>query len=102
MVFNRFQLQIIIYLIGICLSFTTALYLIIVIGNFPAVFGGILASIVGAILFRYLYLFIAKTNRKLQRFIDSIKYSDFVLKFSSDDKLDQNFRSEERRVGKEC
>ncbi|EDP95513.1 ATP-binding protein [Kordia algicida OT-1] len=92
MVFNRFQLQIIIYLIGICLSFTTALYLIIVIGNFPAVFGGILASIVGAILFRYLYLFIAKTNRKLQRFIDSIKYSDFVLKFSSDDKLDQNFK----------
>jgi len=92
MVFNRFQLQIIIYLIGICLSFTTALYLIIIIGNFPAVFGGILATIVGIILFRYLYLFIAKTNRKLQRFIDSIKYSDFVLKFSSDDKLDKNFK----------
>jgi nitrogen fixation/metabolism regulation signal transduction histidine kinase len=92
MVFNRFQLQIIIYLIGICLSFTIALYLVIVIGSFPAVFGGILATIIGGILFRYLYLFIAKTNRKLQRFIDSIKYSDFVLKFSSDDNLDKNFK----------
>lgn len=92
MVFNKFQLQIIIFLIGICLSFTIALYLIIVVGNFPAVFVGILTTIVGIILFRYLYLFIAKTNRKLQRFIDSIKYSDFVLKFSSDDKLDKNFK----------
>ncbi|MBC8757083.1 histidine kinase [Kordia sp. YSTF-M3] len=92
MVFNRFQLQIIIYLIGICLSFTAALYLVFFIGNFPAVFGAILCTIVGAILFRYLYLFIAKTNQKLQRFIDSIKYADFVLKFSSDDSLDRNFK----------
>ncbi|CAM1358265.1 Response regulator receiver domain protein (CheY-like) [Tenacibaculum sediminilitoris] len=92
MIFNRFQFKIIIYLFGICLSFTATLYLIIVIGNFPAIFGAILCAITGVILFKYLYLFIAKTNQKLERFIDSIKYADFVLKFSSDDYLDKNFK----------
>ncbi|WP_281322330.1 sensor histidine kinase [Flavobacterium aestivum] len=92
MVFNRFQLQIIAYLIGICISFTTALYLIISIGNIPAVFIAILCIVIGAFLFRHLYLFIAKTNQKLQRFIESIKYADYVLKFSSDDNLDKNFK----------
>lgn len=41
---------------------------------------------------KHLYLFIAKTNEKLKRFIESIKYDDYVLKFSSDDHLDKNFK----------
>jgi two-component system, NtrC family, nitrogen regulation sensor histidine kinase NtrY len=92
MAFNRFQLQIIAYLICICVSFTTALYLIIIFRNVPAFFGSILCTAIGAFLFRYLYHFISKTNQKLQRFIESIKYSDYVLKFSSDDNLDKNFK----------
>lgn len=39
-----------------------------------------------------LYRFISQTNRKLTRFLESVKYSDFVSGFSYDDKLGRSFR----------
>lgn len=92
MIFNRFQLQIIVYLICICTSFTAALYLVITFTNIPCVFIALLLAAIGLFLLKHLYLFIAKTNEKLKRFIESIKYDDYVLKFSSDDHLDKNFK----------
>src|ERR1041385_1633282 len=50
-----------------------------------------------------LYRFTSQTNRKLTRFLESIRYSDFASGFAADNKLGKSFkRSEERRVGKEC
>ena len=39
-----------------------------------------------------LYRYISQTNRKLTRFLESVKYSDFVSGFSYDDKLGKSFR----------
>ncbi|MTI20367.1 GHKL domain-containing protein [Fulvivirga sp. RKSG066] len=39
-----------------------------------------------------LYRFISRTNRKLTRFLESVKYSDFASGFSSDNKLGKSFK----------
>lgn len=39
-----------------------------------------------------LFRFISKTNRKLTRFLESVKYSDFVSGFSADDSLGKSFK----------
>ena len=39
-----------------------------------------------------LYRFISQTNRKLTRFLESVKYSDFVSGFSADNNLGQSFK----------
>jgi two-component system, NtrC family, nitrogen regulation sensor histidine kinase NtrY len=53
------------------------------------------AAITGAIIVLQLteiFRFISSTNRKLTRFLESIKYSDFVSGFAHDNKLGQSFR----------
>ena len=53
------------------------------------------AVIIGVILILQLldlYQFISRTNRKLTRFMESIKYSDFISGFSSDNQLGQSFK----------
>jgi len=39
-----------------------------------------------------LYHFISQTNRKLTRFLESVKYSDFISGFANDNKLGKSFR----------
>ncbi len=39
-----------------------------------------------------LYRFTSQTNRKLTRFLESIKYSDFISGFANDNKLGKSFR----------
>lgn len=39
-----------------------------------------------------IYRFISQTNRKLTRFLESVKYSDFISGFTSDNKLGKSFR----------
>jgi two-component system nitrogen regulation sensor histidine kinase NtrY len=39
-----------------------------------------------------LYRFSSQTNRKLTRFLESVKYSDFISGFNSDNKLGRNFK----------
>ena len=39
-----------------------------------------------------LYRFSSQTNRKLTRFLESVKYSDFISGFNSDNKLGKNFK----------
>jgi len=46
------------------------------------------------IVFRLLelYRFTSPTNRKLTRFLESVKYSDFISGFANDNKLGKSFR----------
>jgi two-component system, NtrC family, nitrogen regulation sensor histidine kinase NtrY len=39
-----------------------------------------------------LYRFTSQTNRKLARFLESVKYSDFISGFANDNKLGKSFR----------
>lgn len=55
----------------------------------------ITAVLVGGVIIMELfelYRFISRTNRNLTRFLESVKYSDFVSGFSSDNKLGQSFK----------
>ncbi|UII30227.1 ATP-binding protein [Fulvivirga ulvae] len=52
---------------------------------------GLLVIVILIELFE-LYRFISRTNRKLTRFLESVKYSDFVSGFSADNKLGQSFK----------
>jgi len=46
----------------------------------------------GAYTLFNLFQFVENTNRKLTRFIDSIKYNDFIVGFDADNKLGRSFR----------
>jgi nitrogen fixation/metabolism regulation signal transduction histidine kinase len=39
-----------------------------------------------------LFKFVSQTNRKLTRFLESVKYSDFISGFTADNKLGRSFR----------
>ncbi len=39
-----------------------------------------------------IFRFVSQTNRKLTRFLESVKYSDFISGFASDNKLGKSFR----------
>ena len=39
-----------------------------------------------------LYKFVSQTNKKLTRFLESVKYSDFISGFTSDNKLGKSFK----------
>jgi nitrogen fixation/metabolism regulation signal transduction histidine kinase len=52
---------------------------------------GLMALIVIGQLFE-LYRFTSQTNRKLTRFLESVKYSDFISGFAHDNKLGRSFR----------
>ena len=56
------------------------------------IFAAFLVLIVLAIQFVELYRFTSQTNRKLTRFLESIKYSDFISGFTSDNQLGKNFK----------
>lgn len=48
--------------------------------------------IVHCSLFFSLYNYVSSTNRKLTRFLESVRYSDFAVAFKADDKLGDSFR----------
>ena len=56
--------------------------------NFAAILTGM--AILGQLV--ELYSFTSQTNRKLTRFLESVKYSDFISGFTSDNKLGTSFR----------
>ena len=39
-----------------------------------------------------IFRFVSQTNRKLTRFLESVKYSDFISGFASDNKLGKSFK----------
>ncbi|HNV29187.1 MAG TPA: histidine kinase, partial [Cyclobacteriaceae bacterium] len=89
MAFNdfRFRVAFRVILLGITMSlfvymaskpnmiFAAALTLVIIIGQLIE-----------------LYRFTSQTNRKLTRFLESVKYSDFISGFANDNKLGKSFR----------
>ncbi len=50
-----------------------------------------LAIVIGQLF--ELYHFCSQTNRKLTRFLESVKYSDFISGFAADNKLGKSFRN---------
>lgn len=55
-------------------------------------FAAILTFIIIIFQLADIFNFISQTNRKLTRFLESVKYSDFISGFTSDNKLGRSFK----------
>jgi two-component system, NtrC family, nitrogen regulation sensor histidine kinase NtrY len=55
-------------------------------------FAAILTAVIIIIQLIEIFRFVSQTNRKLTRFLESVKYSDFISGFTSDNKLGRSFR----------
>jgi nitrogen fixation/metabolism regulation signal transduction histidine kinase len=55
-------------------------------------FAAILMFIIVVFQLVDIFRFISQTNRKLTRFLESVKYSDFISGFTSDNKLGRSFK----------
>ena len=89
MVFNdfRFRVGLRIILIGLVVG---AIAFMLARPNM--LFAASLTFLVLVAQFFELYRFISQTNRKLTRFLESIKYSDFISGFTSDHQLGKSFK----------
>lgn len=89
MAFNdfRFRVAFRITLIGLVMAL-----IVFMLSRPNMIFAALLTFVVLAIQFVELYRFTSQTNRKLTRFLESIKYSDFISGFTSDNQLGKNFK----------
>lgn len=55
-------------------------------------FAAILTFAIIVIQLAEIFRFVSQTNRKLTRFLESVKYSDFISGFTSDNKLGKSFK----------
>jgi nitrogen fixation/metabolism regulation signal transduction histidine kinase len=65
---------------------------IFMIGKTNMLFAAILICIIIIFQVAELFHFVSLTNRKLTRFLESVKYSDFVSGFTADNKLGRSFK----------
>jgi len=87
--FNNFRVSLIIRVILLFLTTYLLIHLIIVDSRY------ISPIIIGCIIIFQIYdmvRFVENTNRKLTRFLESIKYSDFSSGFAYDNKLGKTFK----------
>ncbi len=83
----RFRIAFRVILIGVTMS------LFVYMINHPnMIFAAILTGMIIIGEMSELYRFTSQTNRKLTRFLESVKYSDFISGFTADNKLGASFR----------
>jgi two-component system nitrogen regulation sensor histidine kinase NtrY len=83
----RFRIAFRVILIGMTMS------LFVYMVNHPnMIFAAILTGMIVIGELTELYRFTSQTNRKLTRFLESVKYSDFISGFTADNKLGASFR----------
>src|SRR3954465_4375372 len=83
----RFRIAFRVILIGMTMS------LFVYMINHPnMIFAAILTGMIIVGEMSELYRFTSQTNRKLTRFLESVKYSDFISGFTADNKLGASFR----------
>jgi nitrogen fixation/metabolism regulation signal transduction histidine kinase len=74
-------------LLGLSLSL-----FIFMMGRPNMLFAAILTGFIIIIQLVEVFRFVSQTNRKLTRFLESVKYSDFISGFASDNKLGKSFK----------
>jgi nitrogen fixation/metabolism regulation signal transduction histidine kinase len=87
--FKDFRFGVLWRIIVISLTIAGVLYFSFIIEQFIS--AGIV-FIIFIFLLVELFGYVTKTNRKLTRFLESIKYADFISGFSVDDKLGSSFQ----------
>lgn len=88
-VFSDFRSRVILRVILIGLSMGLFVYML---GNENMIFAAILTFVIIILQLVELFRFVSQTNRKLTRFLESVKYSDFISGFTADHKLGRSFK----------
>lgn len=83
----RFRMALRVALIGLVMSL-----FVYMINHANMIFAAILTGLIIIGQLVELNYFTAQTNRKLTRFLESVKYSDFISGFTADNKLGASFR----------
>jgi len=86
---NDFRARVILRVI--LLGLTMALFLFM-ISRANMLFAAILMGTIIILQLTDLFRFVSQTNRKLTRFLESVKYSDFISSFTADNKLGKSFK----------
>lgn len=86
---NDFRSRVIlrVAILGLALAF-----FIFMISRPNMLFAAILMGFIIVFQLLELFRFVSQTNRKLTRFLESVKYSDFISGFASDNKLGKSFK----------
>ncbi len=84
-----FRSRVMLRTIFLALSMSLALFMI---GKTNMMFAAILMCVIIIFQVGELFHFVSLTNRKLTRFLESVKYSDFVSGFTADNKLGKSFK----------
>jgi nitrogen fixation/metabolism regulation signal transduction histidine kinase len=87
--FKDFRTRVILRVV--MLGLTMALFMYMVVRP-NMLFAAMLMSTIIVLQLLEIFRFISQTNRKLTRFLESVKYSDFISGFASDNKLGKSFR----------
>lgn len=89
MAFNDFRFRVAFRVILVGVSMSLMVYMV---GRPNMIFAAGLTGIIIILQLLELYRFTSQTNRKLTRFLESVKYSDFISGFNTDNRLGQSFR----------
>jgi two-component system, NtrC family, nitrogen regulation sensor histidine kinase NtrY len=75
----------------ILLGGTMALFMFMVVRP-NMLFAAMLMALIIVLQLLEIFRFVSQTNRKLTRFLESVRYSDFISGFASDNKLGKSFK----------
>lgn len=89
MSFNDFRARIILRVIFLGLSMAV---FSLMITRPDMLFAAVLTAVIVIFQLVDIVRFVSQTNRKLTRFLESVKYSDFVSGFTADNKLGKSFK----------
>lgn len=89
MAFNDFRFRVAFRVVLIGLTMSLFIYMV---SRPNMIFAAGLTGFIILLQLIELYRFSSQTNRKLTRFLESVKYSDFISGFTSDNKLGRSFR----------
>jgi two-component system nitrogen regulation sensor histidine kinase NtrY len=87
--FNDFRTRVTLRVIFLGLSMGLFMYMIT---RPNMLFAAVLTFVIIVLQLAEIFRFISQTNRKLTRFLESVKYSDFISGFTSDNKLGKSFK----------
>ena len=90
MIFNRFEWTLLMRIVLLAGSMLLCLYFMVYTEKYVS---GVIVSMLVVYQIYELYQYVLETNRKLTRFLEAVRYSDFTAGFSKDSKLGESFRN---------
>lgn len=87
--FNDFRARVILRVIFLGISMALFSYMVV---RPNMLFAAILTFLIVVLQLIEIFRFVSQTNRKLTRFLESVKYSDFISGFANDNKLGKTFK----------